>query len=324
MMHEWHRFTGADISEYVPFMKDAVIFHFEYHKMLQQRRNGKDWTEDGKLALKGMQATETYKMGDNPALEVVALRKNLEALIALPNKYITDVERKQFMTWKERVPELEYRTRNGHKTISPLKETGKTWTFGNREIPQLYPVFPYGMYAIGMPNLDVGINTWKYGLDKATAKYILEMYGKEDVYPQKEEWWGWGQQAIFLARLGLTDEAKEYVTKKLGNAQGDPWGAIKPSRFPAFWGPVYGCMPSMEWGASGMTAIQEMLLQTISNNGQDLRVLPAWPKDWDVDFKLHAPQKTTVECVFENGKIEKAKVFPVIRKKDIVLPKFKN
>lgn len=318
MMHEWYRFTGEDISAYIPFMKDAVIFHFEYHKMLQQRRNGKDWTDDGKLALKGMQSSETYKMGDNPSLEVAGLHKNLEALLQLPKKWLSEEEKKKFKEWKERVPDLEYRIRNGHKTISPLKETNKIWTFGNREIPQLYPVFPYGMYAVGMPNLDVGINTWKYGLDKATAKYIIKMYGKDEVYPQKEEWWGWGQQAIFLARLGITDKAKEYVTKKLENAQGDPWGEVKPSRFPAFWGPGFGCLPSMEWGTSGMIAIQEMLLQTISNNGQDLRVLPAWPIDWDVDFKLHAPKHTTVECVFKNGEINKILALPVLRQKDII------
>lgn len=27
-------------------------------------------------------------------------------------------------------------------------------------------------------------------------------------------------------------------------------------------------------------------MQTI---GREIRLLPAWPKQWDVDFKLHAP-----------------------------------
>jgi len=316
MMHEWYKYTGADISEYIPFMKDAVVFHFEYHKMLQKRRNGNEWGEDGKLVLKGMQSTETYKPGENPSLEIAGLNKNIEALLSLPNKWVSEKERKKFKEWKERIPDLEFRIREGHKTIAPLAKGN--FGFGNREIPQLYPVFPYGMYGLGLPNLEVGINTWKYGLDKATAKYIIDMHGSSEVYPQKEEWWGWGQQAIFLARLGLTKEAKEYVSKKLGNAQGDPWSNPKPSRFPAFWGPGYGCMPDLEWGTSGMIAIQEMLLQTISNNGKDIRILPAWPKDWEVDFKLHAPQKTTVECTFKNGKINKTTVLPAVRKKDVV------
>ncbi|WP_298477092.1 DUF5703 domain-containing protein [uncultured Maribacter sp.] len=317
MMHEWYRFTNKDISEYISFMKDAVVFHFEYHKMLQKRRTGKEWGKDGKLVLKDMQATETYKMGENPALEVTALKKNLKALIQLPEKWVANEEKATFKDWLKRVPDLEFRNRNGHKVIAPLKVGD--FRMGNREIPQLYPVFPYGDYAIGQPNIEIGINTWKYGLDKATAKYILEMYGKDEVYPQKEEWWGWGQQAIFLARLGLTNEAKTYVSKKLSNAKGDPWGNPKEARFPAFWGPGYGCLPSMEWGASGMIAIQEMLLQTISNQGKDLRILPAWPQEWNVQFKLHAPNNTTVECALLNKKIQTLTVMPEYREKDIII-----
>jgi hypothetical protein len=31
-------------------------------------------------------------------------------------------------------------------------------------------------------------------------------------------------------------------------------------------------------------------MQTI---GDEIRLLPAWPKEWDVDFELHVPQQTT-------------------------------
>jgi hypothetical protein len=44
-------------------------------------------------------------------------------------------------------------------------------------------------------------------------------------------------------------------------------------------------------------------------------VLPAWPKEWDVEFKLHAPGNTVVECVFRNGKVEHLKVTPETRMK---------
>jgi hypothetical protein len=49
-----------------------------------------------------------------------------------------------------------------------------------------------------------------------------------------------------------------------------------------------------------------------------LHLFPAWPKDWDVDFKLHAPGQTIVEGVFKGGKIESLKVTPESRAKDIV------
>jgi hypothetical protein len=38
-----------------------------------------------------------------------------------------------------------------------------------------------------------------------------------------------------------------------------------------------------------------------------------------VDFKLHAPQKTVVEAVVKQGKVEKLAVGPEARKADVVL-----
>jgi hypothetical protein len=54
--------------------------------------------------------------------------------------------------------------------------------------------------------------------------------------------------------------------------------------------------------------------------GGRILLLPAWPKDWDVSFKLHAPGKTVVECEYRDGKIQKLKVSPESRRKDVVLP----
>jgi hypothetical protein len=63
-----------------------------------------------------------------------------------------------------------------------------------------------------------------------------------------------------------------------------------------------------------MIGLQEMLLQT---NGKKILLFPAWPLNWDVHFKLHAPYQTTVEATLENGKITQLIVTPESRKKDI-------
>jgi hypothetical protein len=52
-------------------------------------------------------------------------------------------------------------------------------------------------------------------------------------------------------------------------------------------------------------------------NGK-LNLFPAWPAEWDVDFKLHAPGKTIVEGVLKGGKLVSLKVTPKSREKDIV------
>ena len=63
-----------------------------------------------------------------------------------------------------------------------------------------------------------------------------------------------------------------------------------------------------------MIGLQEMLLQT---DGKRILVFPAWPKDLDVHFKLHAPFNTTVEAGWKQGKLVKLEVIPAERKKDV-------
>ena len=46
--------------------------------------------------------------------------------------------------------------------------------------------------------------------------------------------------------------------------------------------------PITTGGGSGMIGLQEMLLQT---NGEQILLFPAWPKEWNVHFKLHARAK---------------------------------
>ena len=48
-------------------------------------------------------------------------------------------------------------------------------------------------------------------------------------------------------------------------------------------------------------------------------LVPAWPQDWDVSFKLHAPYQTIVEGRVENGKLTDLKVTPETRRKDVVI-----
>ena len=119
---------------------------------------------------------------------------------------------------------------------------------------------------------------------------------------------GWKQDNIWAARLGLTEEAWKLTSLKLQNSE---------RRFPAFWGPGFDWVPDHNWGGSGMIGLQEMLLQT---DGKRVLLFPAWPKDTDVHFKLHAPYNTTVEAEIKKGKLVMLNVVPENRKADIVLP----
>ena len=61
--------------------------------------------------------------------------------------------------------------------------------------------------------------------------------------------------------------------------------------------------------------MQEMVMQT---HGGKIRLLPAWPKQWDVDFKLHAPGQTVVEGKARSGRMTSLDVVPVERRDDLV------
>ena len=70
-----------------------------------------------------------------------------------------------------------------------------------------------------------------------------------------------------------------------------------------------------------MIGMQEMVMQTHARPGEPgkIRLFPAWPEPWDVDFKLHAPYKTVVEATFKSGKVAQVNVTPQERQSDIIL-----
>jgi hypothetical protein len=68
-----------------------------------------------------------------------------------------------------------------------------------------------------------------------------------------------------------------------------------------------------------MKTLQSMLLQT-DIASRKIYLLPAWPKDWKCDFKLHAPYGTVVSGRVENGKVVGLKVAPEKRRGDVATP----
>ncbi|HEV9035521.1 MAG TPA: hypothetical protein VGQ51_02825, partial [Puia sp.] len=185
------------------------------------------------------------------------------------------------------LPSISFRTFDGHPTIAPARLWERV---NNTECPQLYPVFPWGIYGIGRPGLDTAINTFKYDTDAVKFRSFA----------------GWKQDNIFAARLGLTDQAAKFTVAKLKDG---------PRRFPAFWGPAFDWVPDHNWGGSGMIGLQEMLMQT---DGKKIYLFPAWPISWDVHFKLYAPYSTTVEATLKHGRLVQLDVTPEQRKKDII------
>ncbi|MCJ8208945.1 DUF5703 domain-containing protein [Mucilaginibacter sp. RS28] len=289
MILDYQQYTGADISKYLPFIDASVRFFDEHYQYWSKKLNGYPLDANGKLILYPGAALETYKGATNAVSTVAGLKTVLNELLELPSKQATIQQRTYWKALLNRIPTITTRELNGHTVIAPAEKwDGKVI---NSELPQLYPVFPYHIYGVGKPDLQLAIDTWHFGADKKNQYSIIS----------------WHPDPIYAADLGLTEEAKDLTTQKLSNAT---------YRFPTFWGPGLDWAPDHNWGGSGMIALQEMMLQT---DGKKTYLMPAWPKDWNAIVKLHAPYNTTVEATIKNGKVEKLKVTPQTRTKDVMV-----
>ena len=287
MILETKNYANADITPYLPLIESSLTFFDEHYRQLASRRGRKALDGNGQLVLFPGSACETYKMTNNASSTIAALRtvlenygKKDEMLKTIPPIPLRYIEIKDSLN-PTASPELK-------QTISPAVSWER---INNVETPQLYPVFPWRIYGVGKENLELARNTYFY--DPEAIKFRSHV--------------GWKQDNIWAACLGLTEEAKRLTLAKLSNG---------PHRFPAFWGPGYDWTPDNNWGGSGMIGLQEMLLQT---NGEQILLFPAWSKEWDIHFKLHAPGETTVEATLKDGKVTDLKVLPESRKKDIII-----
>ncbi len=93
-----------------------------------------------------------------------------------------------------------------------------------------------------------------------------------------------------------------------------------PILLPAFFGPGHDWVPDHNWGGSWMVELQKMLMAADPYDGGKIFRLPAWPKEWDVHFKLQAPRQTVIEATVKEGKLSALKVSPESRRKEVVIP----
>lgn len=288
MIIDTYFYNGTNISKYLPLIESCLKFYDEHYQYLSLKRTPKALDAQGKLVLYPSTALETYKMATNPITTVTALKCVSQAMLDLPKEYLTKEQREYIESFRKRIPDdIYYRVQNGKKTFSPAKSWER---INNTEFPQLYTVFPWGIHGIGKEELDIARNTWYYGNDVPQQKGVIS----------------WQQNAIFCAKLGLKKEAAELTIQKMKDSG---------RRFPTWWGPGYDWTPDHNWGGSGMIGLQEMIMQCDGNN---IYIGAGLPDDWNVKFKLCAPQKTIVEGHISKGKVINLIVTPEYRKKDVI------
>ncbi|MCX6872595.1 MAG: DUF5703 domain-containing protein [Verrucomicrobia bacterium] len=205
---------------------------------------------DGKILFDPAQATECMPNTVNPMPDIAGLRCILPRLLALLKTLTTEAQRTRWTRILQELPPLPVAVVDGVKLLRPSSQSGAG---NNGEHPELYAVFPYRLFGVGKPDLDLARVTYEKRSDRNN--------------------YGWCHDSIQAACLGLGDEAGRQVALRARSH--------RAYRFPAMW-LGFDWIPDQNHGCNILTTLQTMLLQS---DGQKIYVLPAWPKNWDVSFR---------------------------------------
>ena len=299
MMLDSGSYGGADVRPYLPIALGYLKYYDQYYREQTKKLTGKELDDKGRLVIFPGNAIEMYQQTRNDACTISGLMALSKTLVDLPAKLLTAEQRAFCEAFRKTLPPLPTRERREHQTLAPAESWKSASTWDNIELPELYPVFPFHVYGVGKPGLQLARDTWEFSFDQ----------------PRQKRNFCWYQSLIYTADLGLTEEAREFAMGKLLWPYHEK-GGQSGMRYPVFYDTHGFCQrPDFDHGGSAMVGLQEMLMQTVDRK---ILLFPAWPKDWDCEFKLHAPFGTTVAGVLKAGKLEKLSVTPESRAKDVV------
>lgn len=279
-----HTGDGVFLKDRLLPMAGSVLKYFD-------TRFRKD--AEGRMILDPTQSVETYwhdVVNDTPC--VAGLADITTRLCALPENLVPADKRRFFSRMKSATPPIpmEGASKDGRAVRRIAVAEKYNPARSNCENPELFPVWPFRIFGLQRPMLE-----------EARNAYALRQ-SHNDV--------GWGYDSNAAALLGLTDEAGRMLKAKLLNSNA-------AYRWPATWGPNFDWLPDQCHGGNLMATISYMLLQHADGK---ILLFPAWPKAWDVSFKLHAPHGTQVEATLKDGRIARLSVTPAERAKDVILP----
>ncbi len=283
MMLDYYQYTGDKkfAKEIMLPIASAGLEFFDKHF----KRDAQ-----GKLLLDPDNSIEQYWKVHDPAPDIAGLNAITTRMLALPDDMTDAASRANWKRLQGELPPLPTGKKNGKEILYPYTTDTITARPRNSENPELYAIYPFRLYGLGKPNLDLAVYS----------------FNERKMNRQKG---CWVQDPIQAAMLGLTDVAKTYTSFAL--TRKDP--ALK---FPAFWVAANDYAPDEDNGGNGENGLQQMLMQV---DGKKIMLLAAWPKDWgNTAFKLNAPYNTTVQGKVVDGKLTDLVVIPASRKADVI------
>jgi hypothetical protein len=239
---------------------------------------------NGKLFFYPANACEMYWGCTNSTDYISGLQSDIQQLLALPANFTTPALVTEWSNCLAALPPLPMDPTGTY--VKPAQTYGSPM---NSENPECYCIFPYRIYGIGLPNFNVGLATF----NNRTVKTY-----KSD----------WSQDVIEEPLVGLTSAAQADVIYNFNDT--DP-----AARFRAFWTSRNDYLPTEDTGGAAMCGLQFMLLQCVTNQ---IRLLPAWPAGWNVDFKLNASGNTAVRLIYTNRMVTTLTASPASRTNDFI------
>jgi hypothetical protein len=241
----------------------------------------------GRLLLDPDNSIEMFWKVHDPAPDIAGLHAVLARMLSLPAALIPEPLKDRWQRLLAILPPIPVDSSAGAARLLPYTgpQTARSHNFEN---PELYAIYPFRLYGLGKPGLDLARHS--FDIRKCPQKGC------------------WSQDPIQAAMLGYTGIAKEDVRFALTRKDPD-------LKFPAFWATGNDYKPDEDNGGNGENGLQEMLMQTV---GRKILLLPAWPADWDADFKLHAPYQTVVEGKVRKGRLTDLVVTPAARRADLI------
>jgi hypothetical protein len=290
-----HDVLGTDIAPDLDWIAGTMLFYDSFYRSEAKKRQEKELGDDGKLVMFPANGLEFVGDATNPIDGVAAFTRVTGGLLKLPN--LPSALRQKLKSIEKTIPPIPVARRNGVLSLQPAK----SWKgeYNKWEPIEMYAYWPYRLVGVTNPStIQLGRDSWDTIPEDRARLCKLD--------------YSWMANVANMAALASPEKAKERAIYKMANT------AAPQARFPAFFGPGHDWLPDFNWGGAGMTGVQEMLLAPEPGVTGKLHLFPAWPKEWDVDFKLHAPGKTIVEASLKGGKLVSLKVTPASREKDIV------
>ena len=283
---------------------DAVVTFFE-HKFPNR-------DSQGKMLFSPSAAVETYKNSTNPSPEVGPVRRIVSDLLRLDPGVLTPAQRTRYEALLAILPDPPTKTVLGQPMLN-VYETGAAGR-DMVETPSHYTVWPARESGLGRPDL----------LAAGRRDHGTRMFTFDGTPGRSFESGGWLYTPTVAAQLNLPQQAKFYALRNFLDEVPDTIGngsATVPNpypgkpRFHAFWESRFDYIPDQCHGGSTIHGLESMVVQS---HGDLIYLLPAWPEDWDLDFKVHAAQNTILEGVYSNGVLRSLTVTPPSRAADVI------